>query len=371
MDHVRLYRPSWRQEWRILRTQDTLYQTYYAFPSLIRVDGNVLITVKSGQNHVSHEPASLTQVILSAADQRILDTRVIYDEEGYIAQMGELVRMPDGDVCVYIDMQQYDPNRRCGMWELRSVDNGVSYTGCRRVGVIDGVEYGYPMQAAVQGDKVWMLAMTFSNLCGGRHREVHLIMSSDNGNSWRFCANLTERFGFAFNECTLSLCEEGFLIFTRGETDRRDRRNSLDDFDSGQYLVVMDEEYHVLRMRDYRHTTDFFSLTGRPRLYWLNGDLCLFTRQWNRGRSDRLMSLDMFRLDPGSLDILARVRLDEPRFPKQDGHYPVVYVQDQMLHVVTYLTCGRDERQEAAPRCDLVQLSYRLDEILRFGREEG
>ena len=128
----------------------------------------------------------------------------------------------------------------------------------------------------------------------------------------------------------------------------------------------MDSDYNVLRMRDYRHTTDFFTLTGRPRLYWLNGELCLFTRQWNE---KRMMCLDMFRIDIKTMDILAHVRLDDPRFPEQDGHYPAVYIQDDNLHVVTYITCNRDEHETFAQKCDLVQLSYHLDEVLGFGKE--
>lgn len=369
MDHNRLYRPRWKQEWHMLRTEDTDYQTYYAFPALIRTGDEVRIAVKSAQKHWGDDHASLTQITLNAPNQQITDERVIYQEEGFTPQMGEIVRMPNGDVCVYIDMQKILTSNRTGLWELRSLDGGKTYPISRPVGVIDGIEYGYAMDVVVKGNQVWMLVMTFPYQVGGRKREVHLITSTDNGESWQFCANLKELFGFPFNECAILECEEGFLIFTRGETDREDRKNSHDDFASGQHLVVLDENYQVLRMRDYRATTDFFTLTGRPRLYWLDGELCLFTRQWNENKEQRMMSCDMFRLDPHTLDILSRVRLDEPRFPGQDGHYPVVYTQDGLLHVITYITCARDERETFTPKCDLVQLSFRLEEVLGLGKE--
>ncbi len=371
MDHTCLYRPEWKQEWTLLRTQDTGYQTYYAFPALTRRENDVLITVKSGHKHWGDTHASLTQLRLSASDQQVSDVRVIYEENDLTPQMGEIVQMPNGDVCVYIDMQKSETSTRTGLWELRSFDGGQTYPVSRPVGVINGVEYGYSMDMVAKGGQVWMLVMAFPYQTGERDREVHLITSKDNGESWEFCANLKELFGFPFNECALLACEEGFLVFTRGEADKRDRRSSLDDFSSGQHLVVIDHNYQVLRMRDYRKTTDFFTLTGRPRLYWLEGELCLFTRQWNEDVQNRMMSCDMFRIDPVTMEILSRVRLDEPRFPKQDGHYPLVYTQDGLLHVITYITCPKDERETFEPKCDLVQLSFRLDEVLGYGKENA
>ncbi len=371
MDHTRLYRPGWKQEWALLRTQDTGYETYYAFPALARLGDRVLVTVKTGHKHWGDAHASLTQLTLSAADQCVQDVNVIFDTDGLTPQMGEIVQMPCGDVCVYIDMQKNGTSTRTGLWELRSRDGGKTYPVSRPVGVIDGVEYGYAMDTVVKGSQVWMLVMAFPYQTGARYREVHLITSKDNGESWERCANLRELFGFPFNECALLEYGDGFLVFTRGETDRRDRKSSQDDFDSGQHLVVLDGSYHVLRKRDYRATTDFFSLTGRPRLYWLDGELCLFTRQWNEDPDRRMMSCDMFRLDPASLEVLSRVRLDEPRFPGQDGHYPVVYTQDGLLHVITYVTCPRDARETFEQKCDLVQLSFRMDEVLGFGKENA
>lgn len=369
MDHTRLYRPVWKQEWRILRTEDTGFETYYAFPTLLRTKEEVRIVIKSGEKHMNDEHASLAQVTLSAPEQKVKSVDVIYEEEGFTPQMGEIFQMPNGDVCIYIDMQKSLTSTRTGLWELRSKDGGQTYPISHPVGVINGIEYGYAMDLIAKDGQVWMLAMSFAYQQGGCKREVHLLTSRDNGESWEFCANLKELFGFPFNECALLECDEGFLVFTRGEIDRETRQNIFDDFESGQHLVVLDNEYRVLRMRDYHATTKFFTLTGRPRLYWLNGELCLFTRQWNENKENRMMSCDLFRLDPQTMDIRSRVRLDEPRFPWQDGHYPVVYTQDGLLHVVTYITCNLDEREISPRKCDLVQLSFRMDEVLRYGKE--
>lgn len=370
MDHTKIYRPKAKKEWRILRTEDTGYNTYYAFPALLRVEDKVRVVVKSGEKHWGDTKASLTQATINPKTQQLMEVTTLYNQQGFTPQMGEIVHMPNGDVCIYIDMQKNETSERTGLWELRSFDGGETYPVSRRVGVINGIEYGYAMDMARKGDQVWMLVMTFHYQTGGRHREVHAITSKDNGESWQFCANLTEKFGFPFNECALLSTEEGFLIFTRGEGDK-DRINSTSDFDSGQHLVAVDHHFNVLNKRDYRHTTNFFTLTGRPRLYYIKGNLCLFTRQWNEDTSNNpMMSLDMFRIDPTSMDILARVKLDAPRFSKQDGHYPVIYREDEQLHVITYITCDKDDREEFTPKCDLVQLSYDLNEILAFGKEQ-
>lgn len=369
MDNVKLYRPRFKQEQRLLRSEDTGYQTYYAFPALKRVGDRALVTVKSGQKHWGDAEAVLTQLTLDIPGQQMLSRDVIYHTSGFTPQMGEIVQMPNGDVCVYIDLQKSESNVRVGMWELRSRDGGRTYPISRAVGAVDGVVYGYPMSMAEKRGTVYMLVMTFDYLPGGGYRQVDVIRSDDSGESWHFVRNLTKEFGFPFNECDLLATDEGFLMFTRGETDRRDRKNSLDDFASGQHILRLDADFRVIQARDLRHETSFFTLTGRPRLYFIQEQLCLFTRQWNEDAQNRLMSLDMFRLNPETLEVLSRVRLDAPRFPHQDGHYPVAYVQDGMLHVVTYITCDKDERETFTQKCDLVQLSFRLEEVLSLGEE--
>ena len=223
---------------------------------------------------------------------------------------------------------------------------------------------------AEKNGRVYMLVMTFDYLTGGRYREVHVISSADCGSSWRFEANLRDVLGVPFNESCILPCEEGFLIMTRGEREHREHSDAEAEFDSAQCLAVTDESFRLLRMRDLRHETDFFSLTGRPRLYRMNGETCLFTRQ-QRIAADgrRMMTLDLFRIDPAALDVLARVRLDDPRFYGQDGHYPTAYLAGGKLHAVTYLSCAQDECEGREMNCDLVQLSYDSDEVLSYGKK--
>ena len=371
MDNGALYRPRRKTEWRILRSEDTGYQTYYAFPTLLQEGEEALIAVKTGHKHWGDSEASLSLARVDVKNQALRDVQVIFAQKGLTPQQGEIVKMPNGDVCVYIDMQKNESSQRTGMWELRSFDGGRTFPMSRAVGMIDGMAYGYPLSMAEKNGRVYMLAMTFDYLPGGRFREVHVISSDDSGATWRFEVNLRPLIGVPFNESCILPCQEGFLLMTRGERDRSVAGSAYDgEFASAQYIAVLDDHFHLLRKRDFRHTTAFFSLTGRPRLYWLEGSLCLFTRQHVEGENgQRLMTLDMFRIDPKSLDILARVRLDEARFPGQDGHYPVAYTANGQLHVVTYLSCCLDKAEGREMKCDLTQLSFDLAEILALGRD--
>ncbi|MCR4881987.1 MAG: glycoside hydrolase [Clostridiales bacterium] len=372
MDNKCLYRPRRKTEWRILTSRDTGYETYYAFPTLLKEGDEVLIAVKTGSRHWGDREASLSLVCVDIRSQSVKEVQTLFRQQGLTPQQGEIVRMPCGDLCVYIDMQKSETNRRTGMWELRSRDGGKTFPVSKPVGSVAGVEYGYPLSMAEKNGKVYLLAMTFDYLEGGLFREVHVLSSMDSGASWHFEANLSRMIGAPFNESCILPWEKGFLIMTRGERDRTRDGTAEDEYDSGQYMLSVDDQFHVLNMRDLRHKTGFFSLTGRPRLYWVEDQLCLVTRQRNeRADGEKVMTLDLFRIHPETLEIQARVRLDEGRFPSQDGHYPVLYLHEGKLHVVTYLSSEMDKGECAETKCDLVQLSFDLHEILSYGREEN
>lgn len=366
MDNTALYRPRFRQERRLLCSEDSGFQAYYAFPSLLDTqEGRVLVCVKRGQKHWGDQQSQLLLLEVEKGASRALQQSVVYDQSGVTPQMGELARLPSGDICIYIDTQHAGTNQRTGMTALRSGDGGKTFGSPERVGVIDGVEYGYPMEMCTWDGVCYLAVMTFPNLQGPGRREVHVISSEDDGRTWRFAANLSALVGLPFNECSLICRGERFYLFTRGETDRRDRKNSNDDFSASQCLAVLDKDFRLIKMRDLHADFPGFSLTGRPRLQVFGGQMYLFTRQWQLRGSGRDMSMDCFRIQDETLEVMAHIRLDEPRFDGQDGHYPIAYLDDKKLCVVTYLSCppeaGRDNK------CDLVLFTYDMDEIAALG----
>lgn len=372
-DHSVLLRPSVREERMLCRSAADDFKSYYAFPSLCRADADtVRIVYKRGEKHWGDRASSLEQLCWSIPAQRTARVETIYQEEGLTPQMGEIVRMPSGDFCVYIDLQKAGTNQRVGMHVLRGNAAQAGYASSEPLGLVDGVEYGYAFDQCEKDGTVYLLAMTFPELAGDFARSVHVLRSEDSGRHWHFAADLTERFGFPFNESAILPCEGGFYVFTRGEVGRDEPRPD-GDYPSGQHLVVLDDDLQVLRMRDYRATTDFFTLTGRPRLFWYDGGLYLLTRQ-SPGQPDaRIMTLDLFRLDPETLDILARIRLDEPRSPGQDGHYGVAYLDESgatpFLCVVTYVTCPPMAAWDAPRPCDLIQLRFDMRALHELGKE--
>src|SRR5262249_37572261 len=142
-------------------------QHYLAFPALLDLGSEVLVSYKHGSSHGSDANAVLDKVRIDKATGRASSPQMIASLEGKIMQMGEWVGFPNGDIANYIDVQQPVKPARVGMHGTRSTDGGATFGPLERVGVIDGVEYGYPFGFVVEGSTTWMLAMSFSNLKGG------------------------------------------------------------------------------------------------------------------------------------------------------------------------------------------------------------
>lgn len=368
MDALEVTHLRWREERTLCASEDSNYADYYAFPALLRLrEDTVLVAYKKGEGHMGDKWApALEQTRLDVKTQRTC-VSTLYQREGEIPQMGEYALMPNGDVCVYIDMQELKlPSRRTGIVELRSSDGGKTYPQHRALGMVDGVEYGYTMECMQWKGAVYMLAMTFEYLRGSRAREVHLLRSEDSGLTWSRAMNLTQTCGQLFNECSFVPYEDGFCLFTRGESDRT-LENGGNDAVAPQSLFVFDGALRLVRWRDYRNTTSFFTLTGRPRLLWLDERLYLVTRQT---RCDSVhggkMTLDLYRIDPQTMAITAQIRLDEQRFGAKDGHYAMAYLdetRERLLRVITYAGSPFPANATIRPRCDIVQLSFLAEEI--------
>lgn len=380
MEYYGLIHPEYKEILRLRSAAKADYARYYAFPAILRLDEDtLLIAYKNGQAH-GWDPAgakvALEQAVLDVRSQRIVRVDELYVGPGRIPQMGEYARMPNGDVCLYIDMQALGSSaERTGMEVLRSRDGGAHYAPAQRVGAVDGVEYGYPLNFCERQGRVYLLAMTFPYLQGSKNRrQVHVLSSADSCMSWRFEANLTEALGLEFNESALVATAEGFALFTRGEAPRH-VENSGTDAEAPACLVMLDERFRLLRARDYRRTRNDFSQVGRPRLYPYRGKLLLVTRQHIRTAEGVRMALDLFALDPESLEIRARVRLNDPVVEGQDGHYANLYLDatgaKPMLRAVDYLTCPTPANPSVKRKPDIVQLSFDVEDLLRQYREEA
>lgn len=361
--------PSQREESVLVSAAATDEWPYLAFPALVDLGKDVLVSYKRGQAHAKDPGAVLEMIRIDAASGRVTERKEIAALPERIMQMGEWVRFPNGDLANYIDAQQTVVGaERVGLRVVRSTDGGRSFGSLERVGPIDGVEYGYAFDAINEGKTTWMLVMTFSYLQGGRSLHdfrpvagsVDVVRSDDNGRSWRFVRGLNAEFGnVPINESAFLRHGDGFLVTTRG-------------YDNRQRLHFTDAEFRVRRQIDLTETHPFIaSYVGRPRLFARDGRVYLVGRNWTKSgppapprmtpTGSGPMQLCLFRLDPESLKVASWALLDNADNRNvTDAYYAVPYFRETdgrtLMHLITYKGLDR-----APPQ--IVRITYRWDEV--------
>jgi len=312
---------------------------YLAFPAVIEVGDEVLVSFKRGKSHAADVDATQELLRLDKGSGRVLASGTLAAVKGEIMQMGEWVRFANGDVANYVDAQEARGSLRTGLRVVMSKDGGRTFGPVRRVGVIDGVEYGYAFDSITRGPTTWMLVMTFANLTGGKlvHKtksqpgSVDVIRSDDNGLTWGLVRSITAELGNApINESAFMRHGDGFIVTARG-------------YDNRQWLLRTDAEFRVVRKLDLNAAHDFItSHIGRPRLFARDGGCYLLGRNWiEKG----IMQLALFKFDPETLAITRHVVLDNADKRRvADGYYAQPYGSEKdgrpRFQVITYKTVG-------------------------------
>ena len=342
-------------------SQPTDYR-YLAFPSLLAIgQDEIWICYKAGRTHATDAGAALEVVrhTLSTGVTTLIQRLPAPPPKLY--QMGELARLPDGTIAIYVDVQSigWDGRHyRSGAEVFRWNETRKQFDAPTLLGPVNGISYGYPLDFISEGRTTWQLIMAFGYHQPGGRWSVDALRSEDSGRSWSFVRNLTEEFGgIRGNETGFVRHADGFIVSTRGY-DRMERLHRTDRDFRVQHQVELTGKYSFLN-----------SYIGRPRLFIRDGQGYLQGRNWTkptgvsaeRGATASEMQLCMFRFDPQTLALTSCVILDNAEQRKvKDGYYAVTTFSgsgnDTKLHVFTYKAIDQN-----AP--DIVRLDFRWADV--------
>ncbi len=313
--------PSYRMEETLVSYRGASTNDYLAFPAIAPSgDHQIMLSYKRGNSHARDPGAKLEIIRFDLQSGRPIQDPIQIGMPDAIMQMGEWIRFPNGTLGTYIDVQKIDTqgqHYRTGLMRSISRDNGQSFGPLERVGVIDGVEYGYLFNTAIIGQRLYALIMTFEYLEGGR-RSVDALYTDNNGASWHFIRNLSQEFGdIRINESSLIPYENGFIVATRG-------------YDEMQRIHKVDTEFNLIEEANITEKTpSIASYMGRPRLFTHAGEHFLIGRNFRAPNRELPMELALIRFDPKSLAVEKHYVLDNFEQGKvTDGYYPCPIILD-------------------------------------------
>jgi hypothetical protein len=313
-----------------------------------------MLSYKRGKSHARDLGAALEIIRFDLATGKIVQDPIKLGIPGKIMQMGEWIQFPNGKLATFIDAQEVDKqgkHARIGLQQAVSNDTGKTFSSLKRVGLIDGVEYGYLFDSVTIVERVYALVMTFEYLDGGR-RSVDVVFTDDNGAGWHFVRNLSHEFGdISINESSFIAYKHGFIVATRG-------------YDEKQRLHTVSKSFELIRETNLTDSTPHISsYFGRPRIFLHAGNYFLIGRNHRGPRNEYPMELGMVRFDPDTLTIEKQFVLDNIEQGKvTDGYYPcpiIVKQGDQeILNVFDYKAILRQSP-------DIVRFQFHMDAFIK------
>ncbi|MFC3768104.1 hypothetical protein [Paenibacillus sp. GCM10012303] len=184
MNHVPVYK---QKQVLIGNDSGAESQRYYAFPSIFESgDGNIIIAYKNGTQHALEAGAPLEVLTFDPVQKEVVSVYTVDETPGWINQNPELLRMPDGTVYMYVDVQRGGTKERLGLHVYRSTDEGASFQSDPVFPQVGDFVFGYSFDDAVTSDgAAVMLAMSFPELPVAV-RAVHAIRSADASMYWKW-----------------------------------------------------------------------------------------------------------------------------------------------------------------------------------------
>lgn len=340
--------------------------TYLCFPSILKLsDEKVLIVYKAGVSHANDE-SSMDLIVYNPTTKEVVSKTTIDGTIGENAQNPEIMQMPNGDLVIYLDIQRTSSSgqQRYGVKEVRSTDGGATWKVLAADGTYkavdevekhgykvlkddQGIVYGYTFDDVTVDGTVYMLAMSFPEFAADPGRSVHVIKSSDNGETWTHVKNLNVEFNLSFNESTLEAYGDGFIVNCRPDSNGTPR------------TYYTDGEFNVVKGYDYAGYTDLIKTTNRPKLFIENGKYYLLGRNILSGAT----TLCLYEIDPATMAPLNYIELKNlPGHTTGNSFYAEYYLQEEngvtYFNVITY----DDTRHKGHP--DIVRYEYAWEELL-------
>jgi hypothetical protein len=347
--------PNYKIEENIVSYRGTGTMDYLGFPAIVPSGENeIMLSYKRGTDHGWDPGAQLEITRFDLQSGQAIQDPIHLGIPERIMEMGEWVRFPDGSLATYIDAQKTDDDRnaiRIGLRGAISRDNGKSFGPLERVGVIDGVEYGYLFNSVIVGQRLYALIMTFEYLAGGR-RSVDALYTDDNGKTWHFIRNLSQEFGdIRINESSLIPYKNCFLVATRG-------------YDNFARIHQVDMDFKLIKEANLTEDSSAMSsYIGRPRLFKYGGAYFLSGRNWPAPDRALPMELALIRFDPETLTVEKHFVLDnEERGDVTGGYYTCPILVDtserKLLNIFTYKALFGNSP-------DILRLQFDSEEFLK------
>jgi hypothetical protein len=358
---VKLVVPKIKTTQMLVSHEEVTKNPYLSFPCVARVSNHeVLITFKRGSGHGDDREADCDLLRFNTVSNQIVEHKTLGSIAGRKFQLTVPVKIAENDWRFYTDLQEQgwdNKNYRSGMHFTSSKDAGNSVAPWALVGLVEGVEYGYPLDFIVEGKTVYMLAMSFGYQIG-RLWSVAVLKSVDGAKSWKKIQSISEALGGGpINESCFVRVGADFVVVSRGYVGQETK------------IARFDKDFKLQQVAELTGPgKPLQGYIGWPRIYNENNQLYVIGRirtQLVAGEkllAPKNMRLGLLKINPKSLDLKQIAFLDNEDGSEEvaDGYYAGVYWQkiegETWFNAVTYRSKGKNPP-------DIIRYAFRWDEV--------
>lgn len=335
---------------------------YLSFPCVARLsDQEVLITFKRGSGHGNDRESDCDVMRFNTVSNKVVEHKSIGSLPNRKFQLTIPVEIAPSDWRFYTDLQEQgddNKNYRVGMHFASGRDVIKTVDTWKPFPLIEGVEYGYPLDFIVEGKTVYMLAMSFGYRPGSLW-SVAVLQSTDGAKTWKKIKNISEALGGGpINESGFTRIGSDFVVVSRGYPGQETK------------IARFDKDFTIKQVVDLTGTgKPLEGYIGWPRIYYRDNQLYVIGRIRTQvgNKPDKLLTskqkrLGLLKIDPATLNLSQIAFLDNEDGEEEvaDGYYAGVYWQkvegETWFNAVTYKTKGKNPP-------DIVRLAFKWNEV--------